>query len=141
MRVYVDSNVLIDYVCQRKEFADTANRIIALGYMGKVDLQTSALSYVTAMYVAHKYEYQNVKASLLALSDFVNVLDLQASTVLDMLSADWTDYEDATQHATALRANAACIVTRNKKDFTKSPLPTYTPTELLELLNNKDHLA
>ena len=36
MRVYVDTNILIDYVCQRQEFADAANRLLALGYMGKV---------------------------------------------------------------------------------------------------------
>lgn len=38
MRVYVDTNILIDYVCQRKDFADAANRLVALGYIGKVKL-------------------------------------------------------------------------------------------------------
>ena len=52
-----------------------------------------------------------------------------------MLSSDWKDYEDATQNATALRAEADCIVTRNKKDFSNSPLPVYTPAELLDILN------
>ena len=61
MRVYIDTNILIDYVCQRNEFADAANRLVALGYMGKVKLQTSALSYVTAMYVAHKYVVKMLK--------------------------------------------------------------------------------
>lgn len=134
MRVYIDTNILIDYVCQRKEFADAANCLVALGYMGKVKLLTSALSYVTAMYVAHKYEYKNVVESLLALSSFVEVLDLQASTVVEMLSSGWKDYEDATQNATALKAEADCIVTRNKKDFSASSLPVYTPAELLRIL-------
>lgn len=52
-----------------------------------------------------------------------------------MLSSDWKDYEDATQNATALRADGDCIVTRNKKDFTNSSLPVYTPAELLNILN------
>lgn len=136
MRVYIDTNILIDYVCQRKEFADAANRLVALGYMGKVKLQTSALSYVTAMFVAHKYGYYNVKKALLAVSQFVEVLDLYASTAIEMLSSEWKDYEDATQNATALKAEADCIVTRNKKDFSESSLPIYTPTELLELLDS-----
>ena len=96
---------------------------------------TSALSYVTAMYIAHKYEYQNVKETLLAVSNFVDVLDLQGNTVIEMLSSDWKDYEDATQNATALRAEGDCIITRNKKDFTNSSLPVYTPAELLNILN------
>ena len=76
-----------------------------------------ALSYVTAMYIAHKYEYQDVKETLLAVSNFVDLLDLQGNTVIEMLSSDWKDYEDATQNATALRAEGDCIVTRNKKDL------------------------
>ena len=30
-------------------------------------------------------------------------------------------------------ADAACIVTRNKKDFAHSSLPIYSPEELLEI--------
>ena len=51
------------------------------------------------------------------MSNFVDVLDLQGNTVIEMLSSDWKDYEDATQNATALRAEGDCIVTRNKKDL------------------------
>lgn len=54
------------------------------------------------MYVAHKYGYQNVKESLMALTQFLDVQDLQAKTVVEMLSSDWKDYEDATQNQTAL---------------------------------------
>lgn len=55
---------------------------------------------------------------------------------METLSSDWKDYEDATQNATALKAEADCIVTRNKKDFSESSLPVYTPAELLELLSS-----
>ena len=49
---------------------------------------------------------------------------------------NWEGFsEDATQNATALRAEGDCIVTRNKKDFTNSSLPVYTPAELLNILN------
>lgn len=130
MRVYVDTNVLIDFVCQRDVFAEPANKLMALGCMGKIKLQTSALSYVTTMYVAHKYGYQNVKESLMALTQFLDVQDLQAKTVIEMLSSNWKDYEDATQNQTALLSNADCIVTRNKKDFSLSSLPVYTANEL-----------
>ena len=135
MRVFIDTNILIDFVADREGFSDDADSIFALGVAGNVKLMTSALSYITSMYVAHKYGYQRVKESLFALSDFVEVLDLQASTVVEMLSSSWKDYEDATQNATALTAEADCIVTRNKKDFSESSLPVYTPAELLQVLN------
>ena len=135
MKAYVDTNVLIDFVCQRADFAASANRLMALGSMGKVQLQISALSYVTTMYLAHKYDYQNVKESLLFIAGFVEILDLSGTTVVDMLSAGWNDYEDATQHATAQRGGADCIITRNLKDFKQSALPVYTVDQLFEVLN------
>ena len=135
MRVFIDTNILIDFVVNREGFSEAADKLFALGITGDIKLMTSALSYVTSMYIAHKYEYQDVKETLLAVSNFVDVLDLQGNTVIEMLSSDWKDYEDATQNATALRAEGDCIVTRNKKDFTNSSLPVYTPAELLNILN------
>lgn len=135
MKVFVDTNVLIDFVCQRGEFADSANRLIALGSMGKVQLQTLSLSYVTAMFVAQKYKYEKVIESLLFVSGFIEILDLRANIVVEMLTSGWKDYEDATQNATAIQANSDCIVTRNIKDFTNSSLPVYTVDELFKVLD------
>ena len=56
-------------------------------------------------------------------------------TLLLMLTAGWKDYEDATQNATAIKANADCIVTRNKKDFKDTTLPIYNIEELFEVLD------
>ena len=77
MRVFIDTNILIDFVVNREGFSEDADKLFALGITGDIKLMTSALSYVTAMYIAHKYEYQDVKETLLAVSNFVDVLDLQ----------------------------------------------------------------
>ena len=77
MRVFVDTNVLIDFVGNRKGFSEKAEVLFAFGVLGKVKIMTSALSYVTAMYVAHKYKYVNVRESFLAVSKIVEVLDLK----------------------------------------------------------------
>jgi predicted nucleic acid-binding protein len=131
MRVFIDTNVLIDFVCERDGFSDKANELFALGFMGKMHLQASALSFVTTMYVAHKYDYPNVLQSLIKIAEFVEVVDLTAKTVIEMLSSDWKDYEDATQFRTATQSLADCIVTRNKNDFSKSTIPVYDVAELL----------
>lgn len=134
MRVFVDTNILIDYVCKRSGFVDDAYDLFTLGHIGKVSLQTSALSFVTAMYVASKYGYQEVKESLKKIVAFVEILDLKSDTVVNMLSSDWKDYEDAVQNQTAIIANCDCIVTRNKKDFRQSSLPVYSVEELFDAL-------
>lgn len=132
MKVFVDTNVLVDFVCRREPFANDAKRLFAHGYIGDFELLTSALSIVNAMYIGKKYNHEEVRTYLQQVSTFVDIVDLQGNVVVDMLSSDWSDYEDATQNNTALIANADYIVTRNKKDFKNSMLPVCTIKEFFE---------
>ncbi len=130
MKVFVDTNILVDFVCNRLPFSEDAKRLFAHGYVGDCQLQTSALSVVNAVYIGNKYKHEDVKGYLKNISTFVEVVDLRGKAVVDALFSDWKDYEDATQNETAVNAGADCIVTRNKKDFKDASLPVYTTTEL-----------
>ena len=138
MKVYVDTNVLVDFVCNRQPFSEDAKKLFAHGYIGECELMTSALSIVNAVYIGHKYEHDDVKGYLKSIASFVEIVDLRGNVVLDMLSSEWKDYEDAVQNTSAINFCADCIVTRNKKDFSESSLPVYTPAELLELFSNAE---
>lgn len=129
MKVYVDTNVLVDFVCNRQGFVEEAKKLFAHGYMEEYELMTSALSIVNAVYIGHKYKHNDIEECLIKVASFVDVVDLRGQVVVDMLSSDWKDYEDATQNASAIWAEADCIVTRNKKDFKDSSVPVYTVTE------------
>jgi len=39
---------------------------------------------------------------------------------------------------TAIRSKMGCIITRNKKDYTKAGIPIYDPIEFWNLLKNDD---
>lgn len=39
---------------------------------------------------------------------------------------------------TAIRSKMDCIITRNKKDYTKTEIPIYDPIEFWNLLKNDD---
>ena len=134
MRVFIDTNVLIDYLCRREPFFLPAKSLFALCYMGKIDIVMSSLSIVNSLYIGRKYHSDQLKQSLLGLSKIVYFADLSTPMVLETLQTDWLDYEDALQNATAVCEQCLCIVTRNKKDFVKSPLSVYTPEEMLEVL-------
>lgn len=137
MKVYVDTNILIDFVCNRQGFSEEAKTFFAHGYIGEYELTTSALSIVNAVYIGHKYKHDDIKECLAKVVTFVDVIDLRGQIVVDMLSSDGKDYEDATQNASAVLANADCIVTRNKKDFKDSSIPVYTVDELFDVLHIK----
>lgn len=138
MRAYIDTNILVDLVLSRQEFLPDAQRVFVLGYAGEVQLTVSALSFVNTIYLARKYKYplDDVYSKLRLIADFVYVADLRGQNVVDMLSSGWKDYEDATQHRSAIDEQADCIVTRNKKDFKYAAIEVLSPTEFIEKLDS-----
>ena len=139
MRAYVDTNILVDLVLSRQEFLPDAQRVFAIGYAGEAQLVVSALSFVNTVYLGRKYKYpmDDVLSKLRMIADFVDVSDLSGQNVVDMLNSGWRDYEDATQHRSAIDEQADCIVTRNKKDFKASTLPVLTPLEFFNRIDSK----
>ena len=139
MRAYVDTNILVDLVLSRQEFLPDAQRVFALGYAGEAQLVVSALSFVNTVYLGRKYKFPmgDVLSKLRMIADFVDVADLSGQNVVDMLTSGWRDYEDATQHRSAIDEQADCIVTRNKKDFKASTLPVLTPLEFFNRIDSE----
>ncbi|MBO6216565.1 MAG: PIN domain-containing protein [Prevotella sp.] len=133
MRVYIDTNILVDLVLARKDFLSDAQRLFALGYANEIQLLVSALSFVNTLYIGKKYKFsiEEVKSKLKIIADFADVVDLRGQNVVDMLDSNWKDYEDATQFRSALDEQADCIITRNKKDYTNSSIEVLTPPEFL----------
>lgn len=74
-----------------------------------------------------------------SLCQLVEILPTDDSIIKSALDADIKDFEDAVQYNTALAGNATVIITRNPKDFNKSTVPIYTPSEFLQINNWFDH--
>ena len=139
MRAYVDTNILVDLVLARQEFLPDAQRVFALGYADEVELMVSALSFVNTIYLGKKYKFpsEEVLSKLRMIADFVDVVDLRGQNVIDMLDCGWKDYEDATQHRSAVEEQADCIVTRNKKDYKASTIDVVTPAEFFSIIDSR----
>ncbi|MBQ8657258.1 MAG: PIN domain-containing protein [Prevotella sp.] len=139
MRAYIDTNILVDLVLARQEFLPDAQRVFALGYADEAQLMVSALSFVNTIYLGKKYKFppEEVLAKLRMVADFVDVVDLRGQNVIDMLDSGWKDYEDATQHRSAVEEQADCIVTRNKKDYKDSTIEVLTPAEFFSKIDSK----
>lgn len=60
------------------------------------------------------------------------VVSIGKQAIKMALDLKYTDFEDAVQYFSAKQANADCIITRNKKDFTFSDILVYTPAEFME---------
>ena len=103
MKVFVDTNILLDFLCEREPFVQNARMLFAYGYAGRMSLVLSSLSLVNAVYISKKYGYVDARERLADITEFVRVVDLHEDVAREALVCDWKDYEDAVQYMSAIR--------------------------------------
>lgn len=132
MRLLVDTNVLVDYVCHRNEFYEAARSVFETALTGKNELLLTDLSYMNCIYVAKHYNinFDLLMETLLAIHEICGLARIDYDVMHATLSSNWKDKEDALQYEAALASRADGIVTRNPKDFKLSTISIILPTEL-----------
>lgn len=131
-RIFVDTNVIVDLIADRKPFSKFAIELFQKAENKKATLFTSSHSIATTHYLLKKYigekELRNI---LYALLDYVTVVPVSVDTLKKGLRSKHKDFEDAVQIICASSVeNIDCIVTRNIKDFQGSEIPVFAPDEL-----------
>lgn len=135
MKVFLDTNVLIDYLLKRESGMSAAVDILLLGNSKILDLCLSDLTIANAAYIVRReYGMEEFRKVLRVLSRCYTVVPIGERAVNEALSAEWKDFEDSMQYYAAVDAACECIVTRNVKDFSQSEIPVYTPAEFLASL-------
>ena len=140
MRAFIDTCVVIDALQSREPFAKDAQDIFLAAannlYLGYI----SAKAVTDIYYLMHRHTHDD-KASRDILNKLFALFDVLDTAGIDCRKAvlsPVSDFEDAVMGETALRSEVDCIVTRNLRDFTKSPVPVYEPKAFLKLLET-DH--
>ena len=131
--IFMDTNVIIDFLADRQPFSDDAAKLFDLAIDGKVRIYISAVSYNNIYYVLRQSLTNNAAIKLLEeLDELTEIADVTKAIIQQALKTDFKDYEDAIQYYCALSIpKIDFIVTRNTKDFKKSTLPVLTPAESL----------
>ena len=131
MKIFVDTNVLIDLVCQREGY-DQVGKILALGEFSQYTLYTSVLSIANIAYILRKVLKGDVLYQTMGkLSERIRISSMTQDDFDRAVALKASDFEDALQYYSALQADCEAIITRNKKDFLFSEISVYTPTEFL----------
>lgn len=133
MRVFLDTNILLDTIVSRDnpEFARNAATILTLGENGALELYMSALSIPTIAYVLKNMSPAAKRTIIGELIDIVKVLPSLPGHVANMLESQINDIEDALQVQSAAEGGCDVIVTRNTHDFKLSEIPAIAPDEFL----------
>ena len=130
---FLDTNVVIDVLADRKPFSDTAAKLFDYAERGKINLYISALSYSNIYYIVKKICSHKEMIFLLRDLEAVTVtLDVTRQIITDSLNSNFKDFEDSIQYHTALsNKKIEAIITRNPRDFKNNDIAVFTPEEAL----------
>jgi predicted nucleic acid-binding protein len=136
MTVLIDTNILIDFLADRKPFSDSAGKLFSLSLSKRLKLFIAAISYNNIYYILRQSLGQKETLKLLnSIFEMTEVINLSKPIIQSSLTSDFKDFEDALQYFSALsNPKIQCIITRNTKDFKLSGLPVMTPDEFIARL-------
>ena len=134
MKVFLDTNIVIDLLDKREPFYIDAVKLFTLAYQKKITLFVSPMTYATASYLLQKHGKEGMRKLLNNFRQLSQITTADERVVDAALASSFDDYEDALQYYSVLTRNVDVIVTRNKKDFTSASIPVLSPAELLKQL-------
>jgi predicted nucleic acid-binding protein len=130
--VFIDTNVLIDVLAKREPFYADSAAVWTLAEQGRIRGFISVISFNNIYYVVRKLRTRRVAdRMMLLLRDTFTAVALDQQILDQAIDAGLKNLEDAIQYFSAVRAGAACIVSRDAGAFPRSALPVLTPGELL----------
>ena len=131
-KVFIDTNIIVDLIADRKPFSKYSIEIFKKAEEKKIKLFTSSHSIATTHYLLKKYlEEKILRDVLYNLLDYVTVIAVDTDVLKKGLRSKHKDFEDSIQILCASTIEKIdCIVTRNTKDFRDSEILVLTPDEL-----------
>ena len=132
MVLLIDANILLDVLLARPDFVRESSLVWKLCETEQAKGYVSALTFANLVYIMRKQlTPDKIEDVLQKLSLIFEFADLTSADLSKAAALHWSDFEDAVQSATAERVHANYIITRNVRDFTKSSVMAFTPSELL----------
>lgn len=133
MRVFLDTNVLIDVLLKRESFYFYSANVLNLGATKDILLYATSLSFVNCIYVCRKdLGYDKALECVRLLRSIIHISPLSEAEFDRAINNDAQDMEDAMQYYSALASECDVIITRNKKHFPKGSIDILTPQEFIE---------
>lgn len=134
MKVFIDTNILLDFMCRREPFYRDVYMIFRKAAMHELTVVVSALTIVNTQYTAKKYGLSTTAVSSVIknLLSLVSVSPIDGQMVEYAYSVDDKDKEDVLQYLSAKSADVDYIISRDKKGFVNAPIAVLSPEEFMQ---------
>ncbi|MCY3649209.1 MAG: PIN domain-containing protein [Acidimicrobiaceae bacterium] len=130
--ILLDTDVLVDVALDREDHADSAARLLDRVENGEVRAAVAWHSMSNLYYlVAPAHGGVRTRDFIVQLVSFVDVAKTGTEEMRYAAGLPLADFEDAMQVAAARACGARWIVTRNLRDYTRSPIPAISPSQAL----------
>jgi predicted nucleic acid-binding protein len=129
----LDTDVLLDFAIGRSPHLEASTGILewASLHPGQCAVAWHSISNI------HYLTKGNSQSFLSDLLEFVVIPSTGTQEMKHALDLEFSDLEDAMQTAAATTFKAQIIVTRNTKDFRKSPIKAVHPKDALLMLRKR----
>lgn len=139
MKVLIDTNVILDVLCNRADFVEHSSNVWKLCETAQIEGYISALSIPNIVYILRKeLTAESTEDVIKKLRLIFRIADLTAKDITSGAKMHLSDFEDALQISCAVRIKAQYIITRNVKYFANSPIAALKPSEFLACETEKD---
>ena len=131
-RIFLDTNVILDYLLEREPFYYDALKLWAACEEGTVEGYVSALTVNNVHYIAHRLKSETT--AMIAVRGILSVFNVvPLDKELMKLAADFhdRDYEDDIQLQSAIRSGCTHLFTRDPAHFHTKALAIVPPSSFL----------
>ena len=135
-KVLIDTDVILDFLFDRKPFSEDAAQILSWCENEKIQGFVTSIMLSNIYYLLRKTaKHEKVIENLKMLLNIVDVITTNKDTVLDALHSEFKDFEDALQIFSAQHHNEIKgTITRNIKDYKRSNLVVMEPETYINLV-------
>lgn len=135
---FLDTNVLIDFLADRRPFSLDAAKLFNYSLNKELQIYVAAISYNNIYYILKQTNTHQATIAVLAeLQEWTIGVEVNQDIIRSALRSNFKDFEDAIQFQCAFGISELdAIITRDTKDFKSSSIPVFTPQEALAIMKN-----
>ncbi len=138
MRVFLDTNILLDVLLDREAFVDDSGSVILRCEAHGIGMFIAWHGLATACYLLKRGRTEaDAIAEVDKILAWARVADATDAQVRQARSLGFNDFEDALQAASAEAFAADWIATRNPQDFSQSTVPAIMPADFVRQIAAK----
>lgn len=134
-KVFLDTNIVIDFLGERQEFYEAAAKVLSLADKKKIKIYTSPTSISNSYYLLSKFEGTRAVLEKIRKLKLICSISIMDDEVIEKaINSDFKGFEDAMQYFSAIATKCDIIITRNERDFRTALIPVMNAKSFLETL-------